>query len=812
MIVSAIVATAVGLPTAATATRSRANDTGTDYAATALNILPAGQYGGVPPVPEASSQAERYDALTPVFDKVSDADLTKYFKSEALGTKGQGPLEEEADAPPGVRIVRDADHVPHIFGKTHDAVTVGAGWVLAEDRGLLLEQARYNARVAAIGAPGLDALRLIAGLESFAPSTQTEKEVANQTNVLKAAGPKGLAVLHDIDKYVEGINEYYKATGNKAAPWSRTDIYALNALKGQFVGEGGGAETNASMFLDSLIGKLGAKLGEAVFDDLRELDDPEAQASVPGSVSFQPPPRSTDGNVIIDAGSFVPVEPGTPVPPAIAPSTASNALLVAADRSANGHPLMVAGPQIGYFYPGLLLEMDLHGPGIHARGSTSAPFPGYILIGRTEDYAWSLTSAGLDIVDTYAETLCGGSDTKYEFRGQCRDMQRFDAGKLDGDTEVTFYRTVHGPVVGYATVKGTRVALSRKRASYGRDVLDQLLYRDLTLGKVHDVHDFFRAANQTPQTFNSFYLDDRDIGVFTSGDVPIRPPDVDPGLPTEGTGKHEWRGGIDFAQHPQGINPPNGEIVNWNNRVQLGYRASDDNWALGAIQRVGLLTDNISKEKQTLASLTSAMNAAATQDVRIMKLWPVLSKVLGDPPGPREQQLADLLDQWHDDGGSRLDRDGDGSIDAPGAAILDAAWDRLARAWAEPVLGDLTADLAAMYGTFDAPPGGQYGGWHIYMDKDLRSLLGEPVKGAFATKFCGGGDLDACRTSLWAALRAAADDLSAAQGPDPAAWRASAVAERIEFVPGLLPTTMAYTNRPSGIQQVISFDGHRPGS
>jgi hypothetical protein len=27
-------------------------------------------------------------------------------------------------------------------------------------------------------------------------------------------------------------------------------------------------------------------------------------------------------------------------------------------------------------------------------------------------------------------------------------------------------------------------------------------------------------------------------------------------------------------------------------------------------------------------------------------------------------------------------------------------------------------------------------------------------------------------------------------------------------VPGLLPFTMRYTNRPSGIQQVVSFSGH----
>ena len=49
----------------------------------------------------------------------------------------------------------------------------------------------------------------------------------------------------------------------------------------------------------------------------------------------------------------------------------------------------------------------------------------------------------------------------------------------------------------------------------------------------------------------------------------------------------------------------------------------------------------------------------------------------------------------------------------------------------------------------------------------------------------------------------------AAQGPDPDAWRADATAERIKFAPGLLPFTMRYTNRPTGIQQVIDFTGHR---
>jgi len=128
-----------------------------------------------------------------------------------------------------------------------------------------------------------------------------------------------------------------------------------------------------------------------------------------------------------------------------------------------------------------------------------------------------------------------------------------------------------------------------------------------------------------------------------------------------------------------------------------------------------------------------------------------------------------------------------------------------------PVLGQPLADQLndTLQRRFDQPPGGQFGGWHMYMDKDLRTLLGKKVKGKFANRYCGSGDLASCRASLWAALEAAGAQLQAAQGANPDAWRADATAERIDFAPGLLPYTMRYTNRPTGIQQVISFSGHR---
>jgi acyl-homoserine lactone acylase PvdQ len=791
-----------------------------DYAIIARDVVPSGAQGSVPTAADAGREAQMYDALTPLFNRVTASDIRRLFKPETLGVAIPGPTVTQTPRL-GVRIVFDGYHVAHIHGRTRDDVTWGTGWVVAEQRGLLLQQARYDSLVAAIGAPGLSALGLVSGLHQFTPTAQTETEVAKQTGALLAHGAKGRAVLHDIDVYLAGLNAYFAAHGGNLKPFTRTDIYALNALKGQFVGQGGGDEAVRSEFLSALRRKLGTVKGTKVWKDLRETNDPEAPVSVAGRVSFGPPPSSTVGNLNLDPGSLDTQAAKAAAVARAASAHASNALLVSGPRSATHHPIMVAGPQIGYFYPGLTLEVDEQGPGISQRGVTSAPFPGYIFIGRSQDSGWSLTSAKLDIIDTYVETLCGHSTHRYVFRGRCRAMQFFDAGTLDAGTahasHVAFYRTVHGPVSGYARVHGRLVALSLKRSSYGRDVVDQLFYHDLSHGLVHNVHQFFRAASQTPQTFNSLYVDDKDIGVFTSGLVPIRPRNVDPAMPIDGRGGEEWRGWVSAQNHPQGINPANGQIVNWNNRVQAGYPASDDNWSLGAVQRVDLLLRNLGSGRNvTPARVVAAMNAAGTQDVRSVTLEPILSRVLhgGRAPNARDGRMLALLDAWRRHGSSRLDRtdpSGIGKITDPGAAITDAAWPLLATAWASPVLGaTLSAQLATFVSPFEQPPSGQFTGWHIYMDKDLRTLLGDRVRGKFAVRYCGGGSLRRCRAELWGAVDQAGNQLAAQQGPDPAAWRSDATNERIKFVPGLLPDTMRYTNRPSGIQQVLSFSGHSP--
>src|SRR3954463_508427 len=434
-----------------------------DYAPDALNIIPSGQYGSVPIPDGADQQALMYDGLTPLFDQVTAPDLTKYFKSEALGAAGSpAPTTNEAVPRKGVTIVRDAFNVPHITGKTHDDVTWGAGWVLEEDRGLLLAQGRYPARMAALDAPGIDAFGLVTGLKQVTATKSADKLIDRaQTGALKHAGKEGRALLHDIDVYVKGINARLRFENSGQKPWTRVDVYSINALAGQIFGQGGGDEVRRSQFLDALRKRLGQSQAQKVFDDLSEHNDADTPVTIDKTFPYEGIPKSKAGNAIISSGAVV----GSKTNRAFANAAkthryASNFLMVGAKRSATGHPLFVAGPQIGYFYPGLTLEMDMKAPGVEARGAAMPGGAGNILIGRGQDHAWSLTSAGSDTNDQFVETLCGGSDTKYMYKDKCRKMGRVDAGNIKGQGEVVFNTTVHGPVQGYAKSGGKRVAIT----------------------------------------------------------------------------------------------------------------------------------------------------------------------------------------------------------------------------------------------------------------------------------------------------------------------------------------------------------------
>ena len=299
-------------------------------------------------------------------------------------------------------------------------------------------------------------------------------------------------------------------------------------------------------------------------------------------------------------------------------------------------------------------------------------------------------------------------------------------------------------MTGYATAGGKRVAIARKRASFGRDVLWQLPFRDATIGRISGTRSFAKSFARSPFTFNVGYADDRDIAMFSAGQLPRRDPRVDPRLPTLGTGGYEWRGTLASSKLPQQVNPRGGTLINWNNSPAPGFGAADDNWAYGSLHRVSLLQNQIARRpKHDLASVTGAMNAAATQDLRSTALTPTLSTLLrgGPAPSARAQRMLELLETWRANSSSRLDRDEDGVMDSGAApAIMDAFYPHLYDAVLGGALGPQLADLKVLEGARNGAPNFSGGGIN-WIDKDLRQLLGTQFKQPFKTRFCGGGDL-----------------------------------------------------------------------
>jgi acyl-homoserine lactone acylase PvdQ len=796
-----------------------------DYSAPneAWNVLAPGEGGSNPPGPNSFSQVPLYDGLTPNFDTVTDASLPVFFKKNVFGLGGESPASTfSPPGHPGVVIERDSKGVAHITSATRADAMYGIGFVSIQDRVLLMEQLRGPARLAAIDAPGINPFQILNAGRTFTPSAQTEAFLAAQVPLLQSLGAEGQQIIDDVDAYVAGINDARTLGGVPTPPWTRNDVIAIASLLAARFGRGGGDEARRAQFLSGLVDRLGKKDGRDAFDDLRGQNDKEAPVTIERKFKLGGDGEGTSGNAIIDAGSLDTSGALAAATEQSAQGQSSNALLIGSALSASGHPLFVAGPQVGYNYPGLLFEYDVHAPGISARG---ASFPGsgpYVELGRGPDFSWSATSSGTDLIDQFVETLCDGSDTKYRFKGACLDMTTFSAGTLSPGAgppagPVVFRETVHGPVIGYATEHGERVAVSSSRSTRGREMVSSLGFESFN-SDVDSAQSFIDAASKIELSFNWFYGDKDNIALFSSGRVPIRDGGVNMGLPTEGTGKHEWRGFVKDKDHPQTISPSNARIINWNNKPAPEWTAADDEWSYGSVHRNDLLTGAVDRESAplTLGELTNAMNYAATQDLRNVEVLPVIKRVLDTGPAPsaREQQMLDLLAQWRADGSSRLDKTPfDGLIDAPGAAIMDQAWNKIADAVMGPVLGPQLGELATLVSRSNNAnsQGSSYGsGWYGYVDKDLRALLGDEVKGKYKTKFCGAGDLAACRDSLWQALKAAGDELQAAHGTgDPSQWRKSAIPERIAFPP--VPATsvsMRWTNRPT-FQQVISYDGHR---
>ena len=497
------------------------------------------------------------------------------------------------------------------------------------------------------------------------------------------------------------------------------------------------------------------------------------------------------------------------------------------------------GPQVGYFVPQILMEQDLHGPGIDARGASFAGVNLFVLLGHGRDYAWSATSAGSDNVDTVAEVLCK-DNVHYRYRGKCLAMERLEKAEawspntIDptaaGSQTLVAYRTVHGVVYARAKVGGKKVAYVRQRSTYFHEADSVIGFGQLNEpGLVNGVAGFKKAVSNINFTFNWAYVDSEHIAYALSGAYPQRARGTSPDFPVLGTGKYDWKGFkpatqladyLPFSKHPQQVDPD--YLVSWNNKQAPEWAAADDNYGYGPLQRQQLIADKVraatkGKKKMTITQLVQAMEEPATQDLRGYRLLPILFEAIGKPKSGQLKSALKTLKGWHKAGAHRRDLNRDGVDEqTPAIQLMDAWWPKLVEAEFKPALGAKAFErLEGMLqigdsigGSPDAPA--FYDGWWGYVSKDLRKVLGQHPKGAFSRKYCGGGSVKKCQQVLQKTLRQAMKATPAqlygggngkcAADPQPACFDQN----RPQVTSGVELGPFPFQNRPT-YQQVVTL-------
>lgn len=523
------------------------------------------------------------------------------------------------------------------------------------------------------------------------------------------------------------------------------------------------------------------------------------------------------------------------------PSTMSNALLLNAEHSASGQPLAVFGPQTSYFVPQLLLEMSIHGGDLNTRGMTFTGLP-YVVIGRGPDFAWSATSGSSDLTDVRVVQRCSPAEAPahgeggYQVNGQCKPFDVIDeewvarwnlASSTDpeavGQNETVRRRVIrtkeYGPVIGFATVSGLPVAVTRQRSTYFAELDTALPFMQATRNEVHDVQSFYDVFYNTTGSFNWFYIDDRDIAFFHSGDYPQRANGIHPELPSWGNGQYDWNGFLPQQAHPQESNPERGYLASWNNRPARDWWAADAHAPYGSAHRNDILDVRLQQLVEegsvTRARMVEAMGDAATVDLRGQEIMPHALALLESAPVTGDQDSAiRLMQDWVTNGAMRRDRDGSGNYDEEAAVALMDAWYPLMIDILLPqvtAVEDVDGQNLSLMGRDNKPGAGgsaYNNGYYGYVGRVLEQALGTSANPYRALRCADSDDSNACRDALADSLNQAIEQLGGIASMD--SWNVDESQDQIQHraigLSGVAP--IHWQNRPT-FQQVVEFTGHR---
>jgi penicillin amidase len=434
----------------------------------ALTILPPGE-GNTINVPEfLANQASGSCAdLGPHMCDQLDLYKNWQFKDGALSPDADHVAGATSSETPiaDVRIVRDNWGIPHVFasGANEQAIEenigFGVGYAQAEERMFQMEVLRRAAEgtISELVGPGVNNSYSTMDFVTRRDSETNDERIAQIQGLLSPGQQASL------QRFTDGINAYinyltmhpdqmpagFVLTSDLPIPqWSPTDALAIQILEAKQVGESAGNELGYGALARRLKNQYGIDTAVGILNDLQFTEDPLTPTSVPHG---QAAASTTDG-LAYDFISYTSLDTKARVMevPASAeaaqqvvangndavhaatralglPHFGSSAWAVSPSKSSTGGALLWGAPQVSYYVPQVVDEMEISGGLTHIRGMGVPGAGPAVVIGYTPHLSWSITTAQDDQVDTYIDTIRstdGGLTYQYFWRGAWHPVEQ----------------------------------------------------------------------------------------------------------------------------------------------------------------------------------------------------------------------------------------------------------------------------------------------------------------------------------------------------------------------------------------------------
>jgi len=561
-----------------------------------------------------------------------------------------------------VTVLRDQYGIPHIYARNKHDLLVAQGFIHAQDRLWQMETFRrvVSGRLSEFAGEGRVNLDTFCRMLGF-------PELRRKAFQALSAEDRALA-----QAYADGVNAYIRLLG-KNLP---LEFQSSNHTPEEYTAEDtiSVIVLTAWMFRENYRPELMALLGRQniEMEEWADIYPAFPNATLPDDSYFEKLRFLEIGPVLPEALSFFQALPQK------AGGGGSN-MWISKDGP-GGKPLFANDQHLGIALPNFWYICHLNAPGINAAGVSAAGAPG-IIAGHTDTVAWGITISPIDFVDLFVLRLDPNDPTRYMVGDQMLDMEeeQLVIGLPEGQSaRKTVYRTIFGPIVTRLEpgVEGA-VALRSYGTVRGKEVTDGTLssaLRFMEAGSVAELMDI--VADIKTLGFNIIMGDvEGNIGWQTTGSIPKRS-GYSGRLPADGSsGFHDWRGFLSVEQMPASYNPPEGQIIDTNNRSI----PQSDPYVFSFMWSADYRRDRIAMLLEELDTPTAEDYRRMQMDVHSLQADTILPRLFAYSFEDEKAAAAlQMLNGW----------DREVRADSPGAAVYEVFLNQFVRALLEDELGE----------------------------------------------------------------------------------------------------------------------------